>query len=52
MVTDDPIGRPRDPYPTEVITLWPHMPNLIQLVQGTEHGSVSDLIADLIAFCP
>jgi hypothetical protein len=34
--------------PMEVITLWPHMPNLIQLVQGTEHGSVSDLIA----FCP
>ena len=32
----------------EVITPWPHMPNLIQLVQGTEHGSVSDLIA----FCP
>ena len=27
----------------EVITPWPHMPNLIQLVQGTEHGSVSDL---------
>ena len=35
-------------HPMEVITPWPHMPNLIQLVQGTEHGSVSHLIA----FCP
>ena len=43
---------PQRPNPMEVITPWPHMPNLIQLVQGTEHGSVSDLIADLIAFCP
>jgi hypothetical protein len=31
-------------HPMEVITPWPHMPNLIQLVQGTEHGSVSRLI--------
>jgi hypothetical protein len=30
-------------HPMEVITPWPHMPNLIQLVQGTEHGSVISL---------
>jgi hypothetical protein len=30
------LSRPRDPYPMEVITPWPHMPNLIQLVRGTE----------------
>jgi hypothetical protein len=32
----------------EVITPWPHMPNLIQLVQGTEHGSCWNYLIQLV----